>query len=215
MIAHTAQPQDRLRLIHADLLENITDKDGKAIQFLTGNVKFQKGATIITCQSALYRNRDGVGSFTNNVRMEKEEQTLIADSLNLDSNNDVVAAHGSVHFNDSEYHLKSERLTFYTEMDSGIAEGDVKFFQKGQTITAEKIIYKKESSNVASYRAEGNVIIQEEQRTATCGISIYDAVSDLSHLLDDPLVVQEGQQLSGEEIYLRYRDDKLFRLSIP
>ena len=171
-----AQSEDRLRLIQADLLENITDKDGKAVQYLTGNVKFQKGAATITCQSALYMNRDGIGSFTDNVRMEKEELTLTADSLRLDSKNDIVTAQGSVRFSDSEYSLKSRLLTFYTEMDSGIAEGDVEFLQKGQTITAGKIIYKKESNDAASYRAEGNVTIQEEERTATCGISIYNAV---------------------------------------
>ncbi|MBH30661.1 MAG: hypothetical protein CMG71_01560 [Candidatus Marinimicrobia bacterium] len=211
----TAQSEDRLRLIYAELLENITDEDGKAVQLLTGNVKFQKGAAIISCQRALYSNRDRIGSFTDNVRMEKEEQILIADSLRLDSNNDIVTAHGSVRFRDSEYGLKSKMLTFYTEMDSGIAEGDVEFVQKGQTITAEKIIYKKESNDTASYRAEGDVTIQEQERTATCGISIYDAVSDLSQLLDDPIVEQDGQQLSGNEIHLWYRDDDLFRLSIP
>ncbi len=210
-----AQSGERLRLIHADLLENITDEEGKAVQHLTGNVKFQKGAATITCESALYRNRDGIGSFTDNVRMEKEEQTLTADSLRMDSNNDIFTAHGSVHFRDSEYSLRSRLLTFYTEMDSGIAEGDVEFIQRGQTITAGKIIYKKEANDAASYRAEGDVTIEEEERTATCGISIYDAVSDLSQLLDNPLVEQEGQQLSGKEIHLRYRDDNLFRLSIP
>ena len=106
-------------------------------------------------------------------------------------------------------------LTYFSEADSGIAEGNVEFVQKGQTITAGKVTYVKEINDAASYRAEEDVIIREEERTATCGLTIYDALSDLSKLLDNPVVVQEGQQLSGEEIHLRYEEDKLARLTIP
>ena len=38
----TAQSGDRLRLIHADILENVTDSEGKAVQHLRGNVKIPK-----------------------------------------------------------------------------------------------------------------------------------------------------------------------------
>ena len=211
----TAQTGDRLRLIHADILENVTDSEGKAVQHLRGNVKFQKGESVISCEKGYYRNREGIGSFAGNVQMVKNEQILTADSIRTNSNDDIVTAYGSVHLQDSEYGLKSRLLTYFSEADSGIAEGNVEFIQKGQTITAGKVTYVKEINDAASYRAEEDVIIREEERTATCGLTIYDALSDLSKLLDNPVVVQEGQQLSGEEIHLRYEEDKLARLTIP
>lgn len=211
----SAQTADRLRLIHADVLENITDSEGKAVQHLRGNVKFQKGEAVITAGRAYFRSRDGIGSFVSDVVMEKNELRLTADSLQSDSNNDIIRAFGSVHFQDSDYELKSRLLIYFSEADSGIAEGHVEFVQKGQTITAGKITYRKEANDAASYRAEEDVIIREEERTATCGITIYDAVSDLSRLLEDPVVQQEGQTLSGEEIHLRYEEGNLAQLTIP
>ena len=210
-----AQPSERLRLIHADLLENITDDNGNAVQYLTGNVKFEKGASTITSENAIYLNGEEIGSFTGNVQMQEEDQVLTSDSLKIDSKNNIATAHGSVNFKDSEYSLKTKLLIFYTEADSGIAKGDVEFIQKGQTINAGQIVYKKEPNNAASYRAEKNVTIIEEDRIATCGISIYNAISDQSKLLENPIVVQEGQQISGGEIHLQYSQDKLSLLSIP
>ena len=172
-----AQPSERLRLIHADLLENITDHNGNAVQYLTGNVKFEKGASTITSDNAIYLNGEEIGSFTGNVQMQEEDQVLTSDSLKIDSKNNIATAHGSVNFKDSEYSLKTKLLIFYTEADSGIAKGDVEFIQKGQTINAGQIVYKKEPNNAASYRAEKNVTIIEEDRIATCGISIYNAIS--------------------------------------
>ena len=211
----TAQSGERLRLIHADILENVTDSEGKSVQHLRGNVKFQKGESVISCEKGYYQSREGIGSFTGNVQMVKNEQILTADSIRTNSNDDIVTAYGSVHLQDSEYGLKSRLLTYFSEADSGIAEGNVEFIQKGQTITAGKVTYVKETNNVASYRAEEDVIIREEERTATCGLTIYDALSDISKLLENPVVIQEGQQLSGEEIHLRYEEDKLAKLTIP
>ena len=43
---------DRLRLKSADILENVII-DGQAVQYLTGNVVFEKGAMIINCAKAI------------------------------------------------------------------------------------------------------------------------------------------------------------------
>ena len=93
----TAQSGERLRLIHADILENVTDSEGKAVQHLRGNVKFQKGESVISCEKGYYQSREGIGSFTGNVQMVKNEQILTADSIRTNSNDDIVTAYGSVH----------------------------------------------------------------------------------------------------------------------
>ncbi|MEE9166387.1 MAG: putative LPS assembly protein LptD [Candidatus Neomarinimicrobiota bacterium] len=203
-------------MIHADELENITDSDGKAMQFLRGNVKFRKGETTVTADRATYRDREGIGTFSPSVRMERGNQILTSDSLIFDSGNDRVTALGHVQFDDEEYDLLCDTLIYFLEADSGLGSGNVQFTQKSQTITAHRIVYqKKEGEKAASYTAIGEVVIQEEGREATCGRSIYDATAEASILLEDPVVNQEGQILSGSEIYLYYTDDILSRVVIP
>ena len=84
---------DRLRLNHADMLENITVK-GQAIQILTGNVKFTKRNMVITCDRAKYREKTGQGSMTGKTKVIKEELTLTCDSLHFDSPNDILKTYG-------------------------------------------------------------------------------------------------------------------------
>jgi hypothetical protein len=44
--------EDRLRLKRADVLEYVVI-DGQAVQYLNGNVVFEKGAMIINCAKAI------------------------------------------------------------------------------------------------------------------------------------------------------------------
>ncbi|MFQ6674462.1 MAG: LptA/OstA family protein, partial [Fidelibacterota bacterium] len=205
-----------MRLIRARELENVTEEDGRAVQYLRGDVEFQKGNTVLSSQRAYYRQREGLTSFVESVQMTRERQVLTVDSLVFDSNNDIATGFGHVHFTDGEYDLTSDTLTYFMNADSGIASGHVRFVQRKQIITARHLIYRKrEGEDAASYTALGSVTILEEERKATCGKSIYDATEDFSVLLENPVVVQEGQTLSGNEIHLHYRDDTLERLTVP
>jgi len=198
------------------MLENITDDEGKSIQYLIGNVKFQKGETTITANRATYKDRDEIGWFVDSVKLNKNEQVLTTDSLVFDSGKDKVIGLGHIHFTDTEYELISDTLTYFLQADSGIASGNIQFFQKKQIITADHLTYrKKEDEEAASYTAFGEVIIQEETRKANCGRCIYDAPSETSILLENPTVIQEGQTLSGEEIRLFYVENVLQQVLIP
>ncbi|MDP6456836.1 MAG: putative LPS assembly protein LptD [Candidatus Marinimicrobia bacterium] len=212
-----ASSEERLKLIHADELENITDEDGNAVQYLRGNVKFEKGEATITALRAYYRNREGIGSFVYNVRMEEDQKVLTADSVVIDSKQDIATAFGNTHFTDEEYRLLSDTLIFFMEADSGIASGDVEFTQRKQVITAQKLTYTKHlETGTASYTAQGTVVIREENRQATCGKSMYDAEKEVSILLQDPVVVQEERhRIAGKQIELTYQDDLLQYLVIP
>lgn len=216
LVSVSAQPQERLRLIHADELENITDTDGKSVQYLKGNVRFKKGKATISSQRATYRDREGIGIFVEAVKMEKDQQILTCDSLVFDSKNDRVTGLGEIRFVDEEYNLNSDTLTFFLEADSGIASGNVRFTQRKQTVTARRLTYrKKENQEAASYTAEGDVVIREENREATCGRSLYNADDETSILFEDPVIIQEGQILSGNQIYLWYANGMLNRVVIP
>ena len=208
--------QERLRLVHADELESITDKDGKATQFLRGNVKFRKGEAILTSDRAYFRQEANNATFVQNVRMERGEQLLTADSLHLETELDIVTGYGRNEFSDPDYYLTSDTLEYHMEIDSGAANGTVKFVQQKQTITSQSITYrKKEELDAASYTALGNVVIEEENRRTTCGKSVYNAGAETSVLFENPVITQENRIISGTEIFLIYEDDILKHLSIP
>ena len=131
--------QERLRLVHADELESITDKDGKATQFLRGNVKFRKGEAILTSDRAYFRQEANNATFVQNVRMERGEQLLTADSLHLETELDIVTGYGRNEFSDPDYYLTSDTLEYHMEIDSGAANGPVKFVQQNQTIPSQSV----------------------------------------------------------------------------
>ena len=208
--------QDRLRLVHADELENITDEEGNATQFLRGNVKFRKGEAILTSDRAYYRQAAHSAIFVQDVRMERGEQVLTADSLHMDTELDILTGYGRNEFSDPDYHLTSDTLEYHMEIDSGSANGSVRFVQQQQTITAHRITYrKKEELDAASYTASGNVVIEEENRRTTCGKSVYNAGAESSVLLENPVITQENRIISGTEIFLTYDDEILKLLTIP
>ena len=96
----------------------------------------------------------------------------------------------------------------------GIAFGEVEFHQDKQIIYANKITYLKETNDDASYKAEGNVRILNDNGTATCGVSSYNALKKKSVLSNQPILTQNGQILEGENIEIYYKDDEINRLYI-
>ena len=84
----------RLRLKKADVLERVT-MDGKAVQYLKGNVVFQKGEMIMNCDWARFNQKTEQGFLFGNVTMVKNEQNLICDSLFVDSPKNIMIAYSN------------------------------------------------------------------------------------------------------------------------
>jgi len=210
-----SQPDDRLRLKSADLLENI-NVDGNSIQVLTGKVIFEKGSTVLTCEKAQFNQQTEQGILVNNVVVKKGTQTLICDSLHFDSPRDLFTTFGNIHVWDSTYNLVADTLLYYNQLDSGLALGNVELTQGKQIINARKIEYIKDIINQGvSYAARENVTIREENRFVTCGEAIYDRGQGKTILRIKPEITENGQTLAGEEILLKYDGDLLQSLAIP
>ncbi len=205
----------RLRLKQADILESKII-DGESIQILTGNVLFQKEKTIINCDIAQFNRKTENGSLLGNVVVLKEDQTLTCDSLYIDGPNDILTAYGHTHVWDSTYNLVSDTLIYFDQIDSGLALGNVELIQDKQTITAHRIEYLKSvETEGVSYAARGKVSIKEEERKATCGEAIYDRDREQTTLRINPEIQENGQTISGSQIFLQYRDKQLQSLFIP
>ena len=82
-LASISGQDDRLRLKQADVLENITI-DGVSMQYLKGNVIFQKGEMTMNCDWARFNQRTEQGFLFGNVSMIEDVQNLTCDSLFVD-----------------------------------------------------------------------------------------------------------------------------------
>jgi len=206
---------ERLRLIQADILENIIE-NGTSVQILTGDVIFKKGDLTLFCDLARYTERTGQGYLIGHAKAENDSSFLTADTLHFDSPNDKLTAKGNSHAWDKEYDLTSNLIIYYTESDSGTAIGNAELQQKNQNITADTLTYSQPvKKNGANYTARGNVVIISANRTITCGKAHYKFDKEVAHLTIEPKVTSEEDILQGDELIAHFKEEELHYLFIP
>ena len=214
-LASISGQDDRLRLKQADVLENITI-DGVSMQYLKGNVIFQKGEMTMNCDWARFNQRTEQGFLFGNVSMIEDVQNLTCDSLFVDSPKDIMIAYSNTHVWDTTYSLVADTLFYFSELDSGSANGNATLIQEKQTIKGDRIEYVDlPDIDGVSYAARGNVLITEEGRLATCGEAIYDRENGETVLRIKPEIIDNNQTIAGSEIYLKYDEEVLKSLFIP
>ena len=206
---------NRLKLKKADILES--KKVGReSVKYLKGNVEFQKGPVELKCQYGTYKEKQDIAYLFDEVILTKETLSLACDSITYYSKQDKVESTGSPKIIDLDYSLNSDTLIYFTEIDSGVALGHVELFQNNQKIKANRIEYiKRPGSNVVSYTAIGNVIIEDSLRTATCGMAIYDHTNEKTYLEIKPKILDEKRALYGKKIIMSYDKKKLKQIYIP
>jgi lipopolysaccharide export system protein LptA len=210
----TAQaPDERLRLINADILERFT-VNGQAVQELTGNVKFQKGEMELNTNRAVFYRRDDRTHLKGEVVMIRPGERLTCDSLIFYNGQDMLHALGDVHFVQEEHTLDCQDLLFWTELDSGIARNDVVMTQETRQLTANEFRYQKtDGTRGASFHAYGTVVVNEGERTIRAqAMDYHDHIGVLDLFGDASLreVVRENDRsLRGKRIRLQYSGEIL------
>ena len=206
---------EKLRLKRADILENVT-VNGQPVQYLNGNVIFEKGSMIINCDKAFNIEKTGQSSMIGNVKVVDDNRSLVCDSLHFDSPNNILYGFSNTRIWDDDYELKSDTITYYSNADSGITHGNSELKQNNQTITSHSIFYaKQKEEDAVSYTATGNVLIIEGERKVTCGKAIYKRKDQTTLLTLNPQVTENKQTISGEKIVLLYKEDLIDNIYIP
>ena len=160
--------------------------------------------------------KNGLVIMYNNVSALQNQRTLTCDTIKYFSSENRLLSIGDSHIWDSDYDLKADSLTVFTDIDSGVAIGSVILKQKGQTINAKRIEYKKNKEHDGiSYTAIGNVIIKDSSRIATCGKANYNRKNEITRLTINPKINDNNRILIGEQIFLSYNQEKLKKLYIP
>ncbi len=206
---------DRLYLKQADILESKISS-GESLKLISGNVIFEKGDLILQCDDGQHYEKNGLVIMYNNVSALQNQRTLTCDTIKYFSSENRLLSIGDSHIWDSDYDLKADSLTVFTDIDSGVAIGGVILKQKGQTINAKRIEYKKNKEHDGiSYTAIGNVIIKDSSRIATCGKANYNRKNEITRLTINPKINDNNRILIGEQIFLSYNQEKLKKLYIP
>ena len=215
LLINESNNAQRLKLIKADILESKTIKK-ESVKLLNGNVEFQKGLINLKCEKGLYKEKKEIAQLYKNVKVSKKNLLLNCDSIIFYAKNNKLESTGDPKIQDDEYSLFTDTLIYFTELDSGVALGNAELFQNNQKITADKIEYKKNpKSNNVSYKATGNVFIEDSVINAFCGMAIYNNDTQKTILDIKPKIIDSVQTLYGEKIIMDYNNKILKNIYIP
>ncbi|MEE9162864.1 MAG: putative LPS assembly protein LptD [Candidatus Neomarinimicrobiota bacterium] len=180
-LALSQTADDRLRWT-ADVQEG-TQRSGKTVHILSGNVKFWKGEMELYTDGAIYYPGSDHADLSGNVVMVRPGERLTCDSLVL---------------------LNAE--------DKLIARGNVVMVQGNRLLNADEFHHvKTDGPRGASFQASGGVTMEEGDRFLTARRMDSDDLAGLLDLQGDAVVREEGRELRGAHIRMVYRGEVLHR----
>lgn len=164
-----AQPRERLRLIRADRLEQVT-QGNRTFKRLTGDVLFEKGELRLACDLAYWFEDWQRADFYGHVVATKDTKRLTADTLTYYSNEDVLIARGHPQLEDDSLLLRARRLSYLVKSDEAQAREEVWLYDGQRTVTADRLTYlAPQKKSIALGRA---LIEDQHQRTSLTADSL-------------------------------------------
>ncbi|MEE9466631.1 MAG: putative LPS assembly protein LptD [Candidatus Neomarinimicrobiota bacterium] len=208
-VLQAAQGDERLRLVSADIFENV-QIDGKTVQILSGSVVFRKGDMELRTAQARYYRAEGRTRLMGSVIMIRPGERLTCDTLVFFNAEDRIAAEGNVRFEQTNQTVESRELNYWTKLDSGIARHDVVMTQEDRQLTADEFhTWKTTGPREASFQAYGSVIIDESGRRISGDLMRYDDDEATLHLIGEARLHEGNRDLRGEIIRLVYEGEIL------
>lgn len=197
---------ERLKLISADILENIT-RDGRTIQILSGNVLFRKGQMELRTNQARFIKEQGLTHLTGQVSMVRPGEKLTCDSLTFYNSEDRIHAWGHVTFVQEKQTVRSKEFVYWIKRDSAIARREVVMTQETRRLTAREFhTQQTDGPRGASFEAFGAVVIDEGGRLISGQFMRYDDSVEILGLTGDARLQESDRELRGERIRLVYKD---------
>ncbi len=144
-------PKEKLRLVGADRLEQVT-RNNISVKKLTGNVHFRKGEVDLTCELAYWIEKDERANFYRSVHVTKKNQILEADTLTYYAGEEIIVANGRCSFADGDIHMTAQKLKHYVEDDLSEARGTVHLNDDRRTVVADYLVYYSETKKAIALR---------------------------------------------------------------
>lgn len=195
-------------------------EDGDVVLYLYGDVRWTRGETVITSETAVYREKDGWLRLLGDVAVREPEQTIYADTVDYYEEDDRAVATGRVvvlseeksqemvtnrlvYFRADERSIASNRplITILTEeeLDDGGVDTTITRIQ-GDTV---------ESIGEDSLFITGDVTVTGDSLDAVCDSAFYDLAGEWIRLRKSPTVSVGQYTAWGHEIDLSVPDEKL------
>jgi lipopolysaccharide assembly outer membrane protein LptD (OstA) len=209
--------KEPVELLHADLSELRMEKENVIVN-LNGNVHFRHGSSELYSDRAVWYRSAGLLVFIGNVKVEDPDQVLFAEkvtyyqrlkrivadeNVKLESKKEkavVLGGHG-------EYD-RVRKYLFFTKSPSLIYNPQLK--DSSITIMADTLEYFVE---LRRGKAIKNVQILKGDMVATCGKAELFGKDERIVLTENPLAKKENSELSGDEIEVLYKQNKIYKIT--
>ena len=220
------KPQ-KIKYRHADEHRFDSRIDAKA-QMMIGNVEFEHGGSILTCDSAVFYQGKNVMRAYGNVEINQAD-TLHMYSNYLEYNGDtkLSIAYGKVKMVDSKMTLKSDTVyfdrnkqiayypafgeieddeniltsivgTYYTTNKKFVFTSDVTVTNKKYIMKSNHLVYFTNSKTVYFY---GPSTITSENNFIYCENGFYDTKNEISYFKENAYIDYGTQTLKGDSLY--------------
>jgi lipopolysaccharide assembly outer membrane protein LptD (OstA) len=205
--------KEPLILEHSDQFE-IIQKDGRYVTFVIGKVHFKSGSGDIYCDSARWIKGENV-TLNGNVVVRDTAYYMSSDSVLYDMTKDEFTAFG-------------DDVILWTYKDSVYASGTKAFYndENGYFImdnNPEMYIKYPDTSSMIKIlaqqiehfpeleiaEAKGDVKISSQEFSAEANRAVMKTKDDLLELYDKPTARKEDSHISGESIFINFKDDKI------
>lgn len=219
--------KQKIILKHADILTYDKRKQ-EDVQVLTGNVEFEHGNALMTCDSAylnnkeqtfnafgnvhmtqndtlniyannlLYDGKSRMAYLRNNVKLENTTTTIYTDSLDYDRVQNLAYYFNGGSIVDSTNTLISDYGQYSTQTNDAEFSDNVKLTNDRMTLTTDHLIYNTRSQ---ISNILGPTTIVSDSGIIYSDNGFYDTKNNVGILLDRSKVVSKGKTLIGDSIY--------------
>jgi lipopolysaccharide export system protein LptA len=123
-ILFSQESKERMRLVHADLMEGLVI-NGQNVRKLTGHVEFRQGKTLATCNQALEYIEEGIFEFLGDVTVIDEKKSIQGEIIKYFEDDNKTLAYFNVRLVDSTQTLVADTLEYLENIEKAIAKSNV------------------------------------------------------------------------------------------
>ncbi|MBN1603596.1 MAG: hypothetical protein JW915_18440 [Chitinispirillaceae bacterium] len=196
-----------------------TYSNGEFISILRGNVVFSYEETRIKADEATWWRSQGILQFRNNIVVTNNSQQLTCDRMNFNKDNNLLVASGRFKYtdsleqaqltgNDAEYYLDEKR--FFLRGNPRLIRFDTAAAET-LTIIGKTMTY---TDSIKQATVSDNVKITKGKMVSTCNRANYFTDSNIAYLRDNPEVIFDRSNVSGDSINLYFGKESLRKASV-
>lgn len=135
-----AQEGNRLELLHAETLENMT-RDGVATKRLVGKVKFKRGEAILTCDIAEFDEKQNETRLNGHVRVIQNEAVLTSENGVYQRDTEILQLLGNAHYRHLDQHVVAQRINYQMAQKIVTASGKPVMMDSLRSLTAHNVTF--------------------------------------------------------------------------